>query len=99
MLVIVIIFLFSFVIISSEDTNTLDLTQGKNNIMLNITSPKNVKDFIRLNPSIEVISFKEENKTIGYVNIFNGIGENFVIQKNVEYEIIVKQNVSLILPS
>ena len=89
------------VLITSSSVFTLpavNLTKGKNVLILNVSSPFYVKTLVKLNPKIDVISYKEGNKTIGYVNVFGGIGENFIIQKNREYEIIVKENTTLVLP-
>jgi hypothetical protein len=97
--VICLLVLITFMVISSEEVNTLKLIKGKNFIQFNITQPFYVKTFIELNPQIEVISFKKDNKTFGYVNVFSGIGDNFIVQKNIEYEIIAKENVSIIFPN
>jgi len=76
----------------------LNLSKGKNFVVFNFTEPFYAETLIKLNPSIEAISYTENNKTIGYVNVFGGVGKNFIIQKNKKYEIIVKENSTLILP-
>lgn len=96
-----IVFLFlilSFIIISSQNIFSADLVKGKNYIQLNVTEPFYVETLVKLNPTIEVISYKEGNETIGYVNVFNGVGKNFIIE-NREYEIVVKENTNLIIPN
>jgi len=90
--------IFSLICVFSESINSLNLFDGKNFIELNFTEPFYAESFVKLNPSIEVISYTENNETIGYINIFGGIGDNFIIQKNKKYEVIVKGNSNLVLP-
>lgn len=89
--------LFSLILISSQDIYSADLKKGKNTLYINISQPIYAKTLIKLNPCIEVISFKENNQTIGYINIYNGLGENFVVEQR-EYEVIVSKDTNLILP-
>ena len=91
-----IIVVFSFVIISSRDSS-VELVKGKNYVKLNISEPFYVDTLMELNPDIEAISYKEGNVTVGYISVFEGVGENFVMGDR-EYEIIVKENVALMLP-
>jgi len=101
--------LFSFIVISlvltislirvtSEDVNSIELYKGKNLVKLNHTNPFYVKSLIELNRDIEAVSYLENNRTIGYVDIFGGVGENFIIQEDIEYEIIASRDTNLILP-
>lgn len=94
-----IIIFISFIEVYSYEDSSMILKKGKNNVIFNLTNPIQVKSLVELNPKIEVISFKENNRTIGYVNIFNGIGENFEIKGGMEYEIITKDDSHLIVPS
>jgi len=89
--------IFSFILISSEDISSRELTKGKNNLTLNLTELIYVETLIKLNPDIDAISYRKEETTIGYVNFLGGIGENFVVE-NREYEIIVSKNIDLVLP-
>lgn len=89
--------LFSLILISSEDPRSIDIKKGKNNVSFNFSEPVFASSLIQLNPDIEAISYKEGNVTIGYVNVFKGIGENFFIY-NREYEIIASKDISLVLP-
>jgi len=94
-----VIFLFSIVmIVTSIGITSIDLSKGKNLIMLNITEPFYVETLIKLNPSIEVVSYIENNESIGYVNVYGGIGKNFIMREGTEYEIIVSDNAGLVLP-
>lgn len=94
----IILVLAVFVTISSESIYSIKLSEGKNDVVLNISEPFYVETLIKLNPDIEVVSYKEENKTIGYVNVFGGIGKNFIIESGKEYEIIVSKDINLIIP-
>lgn len=57
-------------------------------------------EIISLNPNIETISFYDEEteNTIGFVNLNEGIGTNFEILPGVDYEIIVSDNSSIVIP-
>jgi len=90
--------IFSLIGVFSENINSLNFSDGKNFIELNFTEPFYVESLIKLNPSIEVISYTENNETIGYINVFGGIGDNFIIQKNKKYEVIVRGDSTLVLP-
>ena len=69
----------------------------KNYVELNVSNGFYAETLIKLNPDIEAISYKEDNETIGYANVFGGVGKNFVVESRT-YEIIVKENINLILP-
>lgn len=94
-LVIFVIFVGSFITISSKDA--VELVKGKNHVELNISQPFYVETLMKLNPSIEVASYQAGEETIGYVNVFKGVGKNFIVDTG-EYEIIVKENTTLVLP-
>ena len=75
----------------------IQLKKGKNFVELNITEPFYVSSLVKLNPDIEVVSYKEGNESIGYVNVFGGIGRDFVVDEGV-YEIVVKKDIVLVIP-
>ncbi len=89
---------FYVIVISSQGVTSVSLTKGKNYVNLNLSEPIYVKTLIKLNPDIEAISYEENNQTIGYVNVFGGIGEDFIVE-NRDYEIIAGKNLTLIIPS
>ena len=89
---------FSFVIISSKDVFYSDLAEGKNIVRINLSEQVYAETLIRLNPDVEAISYTEGNKTVGYVNVFDGVGKNFILEDR-EYEIIAGKSINLILPS
>jgi len=94
---IILLFTLTLVIVSST-TDQSNMIPGKNHVMFNLTEPFYVKDLIKWNPQISVVSFSKENKTIGFVNLYNGVGDDFIIENNQEYEIILSKNIYLVLP-
>ena len=72
------------------------LYAGKNNVTTSEAfRPIYVQDFMRQYPDIEVISYKDGEDTKGFVNVFGGIGENFIMRENRQYEFIVTQNITM----
>jgi hypothetical protein len=73
-----------------------NLEKGKNYLVFNFTIFRFIyASEIVSNPEIQAISYKENNKTIGYLNAFGGIGKNFQINSDTVYEIITKKEVNL----
>ena len=96
--VIVIVFmLLCFALISSDEAREIDVEKGKNIIMFNMTEPFYVKTLFNMNENIESVSFQINNKSIGYVRAFGGVGENFIIYPDKEYEVIVSKNTTIIV--
>jgi len=99
---IVLAFLFafslSFIVISSQDAFSVSLAEGKNKVRINLSEPIYAETLIKLNPDIEAISYMEGNRTIGYVNVFDGVGKNFIVADR-EYEIVASKSINLVLPS
>ena len=91
-------FALSFMIISSEDAFSVSLAEGKNLVRINLSEPIYAETLIKMNQDIEAISYMEGNRTIGYVNVFQGVGKNFVVADR-EYEIIASKSMELVLPS
>ncbi len=58
-------------------------------------NPIYVKDLVNLFPEISTISCTENGEEKGYVNVFGGIGENFVMLPNRTYEVVSKREVIL----
>jgi hypothetical protein len=83
-------------IIEQEDPGyIIKIGPGKVLVSFNDSRDLYAKDIILANPEIDYISYTEENKTIGYVNIFHGVGKNFLIEENKVYEIFVKEEINL----
>jgi hypothetical protein len=71
-----------------------ELNKGKNEICLNY-SLGYASELVKIHPEIETITYVQENKTIGYVNILGGIGKDFLIEENKTYEINSKKNITI----
>jgi len=84
-------------VLAEKNTGT-KLHKGKNYLEINQTL--SAKKLISLNPNIESISYfnKFLNRDIGYVNIFGGVGSNFLTKQGQIYEISVSKNMSLVYP-
>lgn len=74
----------------------IELSKGKNEIRFNISGVY-ASDLIKFYPEIETITYREENETIGFVNIFGGIGVNFMLESNRTYEINSNKNITIYL--
>jgi len=90
-----IFFLFGIILASSQ-VGKFDVEKGKN--LFSVENPISAKELAMLNPEIETISLKE-NDTIGYVNgyvnVFGGIGKNFILEPGKTYEIVSEKNLTL----
>lgn len=77
------------------NSTNYNLNEGKN--LVYFESYNTAKGLIMKNPEIETISYYDEfsDKTIGYVNIFGGIGKDFTIYPGKLYEINAKRQISL----
>lgn len=90
---------FSIIFVNSlSNSNGLLLREGKNKIIFNETNSFNASTLIKLNPGVEVVSYKEGNITFGYINFMGGLGDDFEIRKGVSYEIYSSKNTTLIFP-
>ncbi|GEM_PF-1103800 len=94
-------FLFSVIILdfglAKNEGKKTDLKRGKN--LLEINQTMYVRDFVRMNPDIETVSYFDEflNKSIGYVNVFGGVGKNFLMTPGQVYEVNAKRNTTLLM--
>ena len=96
------------ILVNSDKTNAQEIIIKNNDGYYSIKSGKNVinfqesiyvKDLIKKYPMIESISFYDNinNKTIGYVNVYNGVGINFLIENDKYYELNSKFGFNLYL--
>lgn len=83
--------------IQADNGVDIHLEFGKNEVQ--ISSYVYASELIEWNPDIEYISYYDEflNRKIAYVNVFGGIGDNFLTGPNQVYEVSVKKNTGLIL--
>jgi hypothetical protein len=90
------VFCVSGIIIAEEFREGVELHEGKNIVNISAEfSPLYVKDLIKIHPEIQTITYNDSRQKFGYVNVFGGIGDNFVISSNKTYEITTKQGVTL----
>lgn len=73
----------------------ITLVKGKNLIQINQTM--SASEFILLNKNIEYIWYFDDslNQSVGYVNIFDGIGTDFTIEPGKFYEVGVSKEINL----
>lgn len=85
---------------SAQSSQNLDsgifLVEGKNSVEFD--NALLVKELVVLNPGIEYVSYFDDflNKQIAYVNVFGGVGDNFLIEPGKVYEISVKKKIELV---
>jgi hypothetical protein len=98
-ILIIVLVIFSTTITLAELSGEgIELKIGENLVNLSFEfSPFYSHDLVKAYPDISVISHNENGVVEGYVNVFGGIGKNFLIESNKDYEIITKQNITLIL--
>ena len=89
-------------VISGENGNPVaNLTHGKNIVVFeNYTLGIYASHIIELNRDIQLISYFDESlgRDVGYVNVFGGIGNNFLILPNVNYGVFTEKNITLYVP-
>jgi hypothetical protein len=97
-LIIGIIVLSSAITLAELSGEGIKLNIGENQINFSFDfSPFYTQDLVKAYPEISVITHNENGVEEGYVNIFGGIGKNFLIESNKNYEIIVQKEVTIIL--
>jgi hypothetical protein len=101
LLIVLLVFLFSTAIALAEfipDANKsgIELSEGENLVLIpEHVSPFYVSDLMKSYPEILTITYFEFEREIGYANIFGGVGEDFIIYPNKEYNFTVEKNVEV----
>ena len=95
-IILMLILSFSF-ILAMEGFLEFDFSSGKNIFNDSEFEPIYVSDFVRLNPEVEAVSYSIRGVNYGYVNLFGGIGDDFAMIPGNEYEIVVKNNVTVVM--
>jgi hypothetical protein len=96
LILIFVILCVSGIIIAEDFREGIKLNEGKNIINISLDfNPLYVKDLIKVYPEIQTVTYNESMQELGYVNVFGGIGDNFVIYPNQIYEITTNQEVNL----
>lgn len=88
----------SFLFPTQADSDvTIYLQTGKNEVQF--SEYVYASELIAWNPDIEYIAYYDEflNRRIAYVNVFGGVGDNFLTHPSKTYEISVKENIGLII--
>jgi len=76
----------------------VELQEGENKIFVeDFFYPKYVSDFVSENPSIQSVTLIENGRSYGYVNVFGGVGRNFIIEQGKEYEVFISDQVNVTL--
>jgi hypothetical protein len=96
---IIVLVIFSTAIALAElSDERIELKIGENLVNFSFEfSPFYSHDLVKAYPDISVISHNKDGVVEGYVNVFGGIGKNFLIEANKDYEIITKKEVTIIL--
>jgi hypothetical protein len=84
-----------FLIIAEPSGEEIEIKKGKNNLSIQVVTYIDVRSLVEIYPEIEVISYEKNGKSIGYVNVFNGIGRNFILEYNKTYEVISSKNITI----
>jgi len=96
--IIFIILVLSITTLIAENPLSVELFQGKNNILINESFPAiYASELVKEYPSIKSISISAYGTTFGYVNEFGGIGPNLIIEPGKEYEIFVNESAIIFL--
>ena len=91
-----VIFCISGIIIAEDFRDGIKLYEGKNLVNISFDfNPLYVTDLIKIYPEIQTVTYNDSKQEFGYVNVFGGIGDNFVIYPNKTYEITTKQEITL----
>jgi len=97
-MIVLIILLSIFGVKSLDVSDSYELKKGKNSVTFSAITPFYVKDLVKLNPEIEAVSYSpQEGESVGFVNVYEGVGRNFVVMDGV-YEIVVNEDAFLSLP-
>ncbi|MGY4884737.1 MAG: hypothetical protein ACP5NZ_04130 [Nanobdellota archaeon] len=85
------------IIFAEEFKKGIEVKEGQN--LLNLSNefePIYVQDLVKIYPEISTVTYIDSfGEKYGYVNVFGGIGQNFVVYPNSIYEITTKQNIDL----
>jgi hypothetical protein len=74
----------------SEGTVGAELVVGKNNVSVSeFFYPVYVGDLVANNPQIQSVTLVEGGVRLAYVNVFGGIGQNFLFESGKLYEVHV----------
>jgi len=82
----------------ADNPLTIALKEGKNNFTILQEFPSiYASDLIKENPSIQSITIYQYGQTFAYINIMGGIGTNFLIEENIDYEVYTNSSTIMYL--
>ena len=94
--ILLLIIILSLTSIIAENPLSVEIPMGKSNLTVLEYFPSTyVSELIDKNPEIQSISISEYGQTFGYVNILGGVGTNFLVEPNREYEIYTNQSTTI----
>lgn len=73
----------------------VQLVEGKNIVNATEFEPLYIKTLVKMYPEIESASYDVGGVSYGYVNVFGGIGTDFVVMPGIDYEIVVSNNITI----
>ena len=80
----------------ADNPLSLEIPQGKSNFTIQEYFPSiYVSELVRQNPEIQSITIHEYGQTFGYLNTLGGIGTNFLVEPNRNYEIHANETISI----
>ncbi len=94
-LILFMVLITGIIIIAEPSGENIEIKKGKNNLTISSVTYIDARSLVEIYPEIEVISYEFEGNSIGYVNVFNGIGKNFILEYNKTYEIISSKNITI----
>ena len=96
--ILVILFSVSIVFgLDGKENYGIEIVEGRNNFSGHEFEPFYAKDFVLNNPEIVSISYSVSGNSYGFLDVFGGIGTNFVVVPEIEYEVVARENVTLYL--
>lgn len=94
--ILLLITLLCLTTIIAENPLSLEVPKGESNFTILEYFPAiYVSELIRENPQIQSVSIKEYGQTFGYLNTLGGVGTNFLIEPNKNYEIYTNQSIQI----
>ncbi len=92
--IIILLLIISLTVIMAENPLLIKIQENQTNFTVNeYFPPIFASQLIKENPNIQSISVSEYGQTFGYLNTFGGIGTNFLIEPDKNYEIHTNQTI------
>jgi len=86
--------IFCLTTIIAENPLELEISVGESNFTVEEYFPSiYASELIEKNPQIKSLTLKEYGQTFGYLNALGGIGTNFLVEPNKNYEIYTNKTI------